>query len=541
MKMNFSDKIMKKLIGIAAFACIVTVVSSCKKDVTELPLSSVSLDVYFRSNKDITAALSGMYTSFQEEMTGVGSGSDAADKTEAYGGRYNYWGEGRSDNFDRSQYNNNTITELAFNAVTINNATADWGGLYRTILRANTNIKYIPQVPQYDNLATTTIVNNALAQSYAMRAECYFYIVRVWGDGVIWTTPYTDVTQQQSRPRLPKAQIIDSVIIPDLTKAYSLIQKNQTANVWYINEAAICAIMADVYMWRAGQPGGGQSDYQNAIAWTQKLFLAKAPTGAVYSGASASNLESQATWKNVFLSPTTSPEGIWSINWDNTVNGCACLPMQTQLSNNPVQADTAIYFKWKKNNKTDTRFGKTIDTLATPTGSYIAHGDKLLKYFTNNYSAAGILPAGTTALNLNVYLVMYRLSDVYLSLAEAYAQTNDLTNALKYLNYIYVRARVPIPPATTVTPIPATQYTTSAAMENAILQERQYELFGEGKRWFDLVRTGNVKTIMDPIVSRRQRLYGTAQIGFQDLNRIYWPLSQNALNANRLLTQNAGY
>ncbi len=536
--MNFSDKIMKKLIGIAAFACIVTVISSCKKDVTELPLSSVALDVYFRSNKDITAALSGMYTSFQEEMTGVGSGKDDADNTEAYGGRYNYWGEGRSDNFDRSQYNNNTITELAFNAVTINNATADWGGLYRTILRANTNIKYIPQVPQYDNLATTTIVNNAMAQSYAMRAECYFYLVRVWGDAVVWTTPYTDVTQPQSKPRSPKAQIIDSIIIPDLTKAYSLIQKNQPANIWYINEGAICAIMADVYMWRAGQSGGGQADYQNAIAWTQKLFLAKGPnvapaTGAVYTGTSAANLESQANWKNVFLNPTTSLEAIWSINWDNTVNGCACIPVTTQLSNNPVQADTAIYFKWKKNNKIDTRFGKTIDTLAVPTGAYLAHGDKLLKYFTTNYNAAGILPAGTTALNLNVYLVMYRLSDVYLSLAEAYAQTGDLVNALKYLNFIHVRAGYPT--------ILATQYTTSVAMENAILQERQYELFGEGKRWFDLVRTGNVKTIMDPVVSRRQRIFGTVQTGFQDLNRVVWPLSQNAMNANRLLTQNTGY
>ncbi|WP_448701277.1 RagB/SusD family nutrient uptake outer membrane protein [Mucilaginibacter sp. AW1-3] len=532
---------MKKIMGIAAIAFAVAAVSSCKKDVTELPLSAVSLDVYFRSNKDITAALSGMYLSFQEEMTGVGNGKDQADNTEAYGGRYHYWGEGRSDNFDRSQYNNNTITELAFNAVTINNATADWGGLYRTIYRANTNIKYIPQVPQYDNLATTTIVNNALAQSYAMRAECYFYIVRVWGDGVIWTTPYTDATQPPAKTRSPKAKIIDSLIIPDLTKAYSLISKGQTANAWYINEGAICAIMADVYMWRAGQPGGGQSDYQNAIAWTQKLFAAKSPLGVAYTGTSAGNLESQATWKNVFLNPTTSPEAIWSINWDNTANGCACIPITTQLSNNPVQADTSIYFKWKKNNKVDTRFGKTIDTLATPSGSYLAHGDKTLKYFNTNYNASGILATGTTALNLNVYLVMYRLSDVYLSLAEAYAQTGDLTNALKYLNFIYVRARVPIPPATAVTPIPATQYTTTTDMENAILQERQYELFGEGKRWFDLVRTGNVKNIMDPVVSRRQRIFGTVQTGFQDLNKIYWPLSQNALNANRTLVQNPGY
>lgn len=535
--MIFKEKVMKKIIGLAALAVVITMISSCKKDVTETPQSAIDLSLYYRSTKDITATLAGMYLSFQEEMTGVGTGSDANDKTENYGGRYNYWGEGRSDNYDRSQYANTTITELAFNGLTINNPATDWGGLYRTIYRANVNLKYIPQVPQYDVLATPTLVNNALAQCYAMRAESYFYIVRLWGDAPIWTEPYLDVSQPGSRTRSPQAKIIDSVIIPDLTKAYSLIQRGQTSTVWNINEGAICAIMADVYMWRAGQPGGGQSDYQNAIAWTQKLFAAKGPTGAVYAGTSGSNLEPTVTWKNLFLAPTTSIEPIWSIAWDNTVNGCACLPITTQLSNNPVRVDTTVYFKWKKNNKLDTRFGKTIDTTATIVGTtWLAHMDKVLKYFPTNYNAGTILTGtGTTitATMLNVYLVMYRLGDVYLTYAEALNQTNDLPNALKYLNYVHVRAGLPA--------YTATQFTTTGAMQAAILQERQFELFAEGKRWFDLVRTGNVKTVMDPIVSRRQVIFGTAPTGFADPNKILWPLSQNALNANRLLVQNPSY
>ena len=79
---------MKKLIGIAAFISVITIISSCKKDVTQSPLSAVSVTAYFRSTKDITAALAGIYGSFQEEMTGDGTG-----KTEGYGGRYHYWGE----------------------------------------------------------------------------------------------------------------------------------------------------------------------------------------------------------------------------------------------------------------------------------------------------------------------------------------------------------------------------------------------------------------------------------------------------------------
>jgi hypothetical protein len=534
--MIYKKKIMKRFIGLAAFVSLITMISSCKKDVSLLPLSAVDISVYFRSSKDITASLAGMYTSFQEEMTGVGTGTDASDKTEAYGGRYNYWGDCRSDNFDRSQYVNTTETEIAFNAITINNPATDWGGLYRTIYRANVNIKFIPQVPQYDPLATTAIVNNALAQSYAMRAECYFYIVRLWGDGPIWTTPYLDATQPAARVRSPKAKIIDSVIIPDLTKAYALMPKGLTPVVWNINEAAICAMMADVYMWRAGQPGGGQSDYQNAIAWIQKIFLAKNPKGSAYLA--TGGLEPKGTWKNLFLAPTTSVEPIWSINWDYTVNGCACIPITTQLSNNPVRVDSGVYFNWKANNKTDIRFGQTVDTtsVAATQSTWLAHMDKVLKYFPTNYNAGTILTAtGTTvtALNLNVYQVMYRLGDVYLSYAEALNQTGDLNDALTYLNAIHTRAGF-------AAYLP-TQFTTMSAMQAAILQERQYELFAEGKRWFDLVRTGYVQQIMNPIVSRRQRTFGTAQTGFQDLNKVLWPLSLNALNANRLLVQNPSY
>jgi len=516
---------MKKYIGIIAFISIAAIISSCKKDVTQTPLSAVPVTSYYRNTKDITAALAGIYGSFQEEMTGDGTGKD-----EGFGGRYHYWGECRSDNFDRSQYVNSIETELAFNSLTVNNKTTDWGGLYATIANANMALKYFPLIPKYDPNATPVIVNNAMAQCYAMRAESYFYIVRLWGAAPVWTEPYLDATKPSARPRTPAAKIIDSLIIPDLQKAYSLIQKNQTPTIWYINEGAICAILADVYMWRAGQPNGDPSDYQSAIDWTKKLFQAKNALGNPYGGA-AGNLETMTNWKNIFLTPTTSVEPIWSIHWDNTVNGCACIPVSIQESNNPIKVDSVVYFTWKANNSKDKRFAKTLDTTATPS-AILGRADKLLKYY-NATLGSQLGAVGVGALNYNVYLVMYRLSDVYLTYAEALNQTNDLPNALIYLNYIHTRAGLPA--------YTAAQLSTKSAMQDAILQERQYELFGEGKRWFDLVRTNHVQTIMDPVVSRRQKAYGTAPTGFSDLNKILWPISQSALNANTALVQNPSY
>lgn len=518
-KMKTNKNIWWGLLALLAFA-------SCKKDITLTSKNSVTVDQYFKTGQDINTALAGIYSSFQEEMTGDGNGSD-----EGYGGRYNYWGESRSDNFDAGQYGTSYTNELAQNSITNNNPATDWGGLYRTIARANLGIANFPRVKDLDNSVTTASLNNSMAQAYAMRAECYFYIIRIWGDAPVWTTVYPDILSPDKKPRTSQKVIMDSLIIPDLTKAYNLITKGATPSIWYINEGAICAMLADAYMWRAtySNYSDANGDYTNAKLWITNLFKAKGATGATYAGTSGANLETTANWKNLFLSPTNSIEPIWSINWDYTVNGCACIPISLQLSNNPLKVDSVFTAKWKAFYKTDTRVAKTIDTLYT-TG----HADRVYKYLPLTPSSAQLTPTSTSALTYNVYLPMYRLGDVYLTYAEALAYTGDLTNALKYLNYIHTRAGY-------TTPYTATQLNTQAAMIDAILQEAQYEEFGEGKRWFDLIRTNHVVQVMDPILKVRQTKNLNPATGFGNTQRILWPLSRTALNANPLLTQNPGY
>jgi hypothetical protein len=531
---------MKRILNIAALFIIAIGIGSCKKDISLNPSSGVTINNYFKTQGDITASLAGIYSAFQQEMDGTGNTSG-----EGYGGRYNYWGDARADAFTSSTYATYSVSEMALNTLEFSNSATDWGGLYTVISRTNLAIQYYPQVPASDPNVTPTILNNALAQAYAMRAESYFYIVRVWGDAPEWTTAYVDITQSGSKARTKQMTLIDSLIIPDLNKAYTLIQRGQTPTVWYVGEAAICAIMADVYMWRANLAGGGgATDYQNAISWYNKLFTAKNALGNVYAGANgtAPTLETAANWKNVFLNPAQSAEPIWSIYWDYNANGCACIPVFVGLSNNYMQLDAAFQATWTKQYKTDMRVAKSIDTLNT-----LNHINLLYKYYNLVPTTAGITPVAGN-LNFNPYVPMYRLSDVLLEYAEASAQTGDLPTALRLLNAIHQRATT-----TTATPagVPYTagQITTSAAMINAILQEEQYELLGEGKRWFELMRTNHVQTIMDPILNIRTgvvdpitKIVTPATTGFQGApNRFYWPVSQNALNANKLLVQNPGY
>lgn len=524
---------MKKIFYISVFSTLILLVS-CKKLVDEKPLSDGSYENFFRNKFDAAAGIAGMYGEFQQEMVGGDS---------QFKNRYTFWGEARSDNFERFKtYSKNSDNEMHFNILSANNDWADWSGLYRIIGRANLLIKKLPEVNNYTKPGTPSelpaaTLKSYMAQCYAMRAMCYFYIVRVWGDAPIWTEPYLNIYENPEKAREPKEKVIEQ-IISDLNTAYNTIAKGASADVFYINEAAICAAMADVYMWKAGVFKSSQ-DYENAVIWFKKLFAAKSPTGKVYnsagkdvtgSGGAAADLQPTATWKNMFTDPKSSVETIWNIHWDYLSNGCPCMAgVSTARNNTPYRIATGIFTQWPLST-TDIRVKQTFDVTKK-------EQDRTWKWYPGVYTpgANGTYTyTGTSGQTLNVYLPMYRLSDQYLLYAEALNRLGDKANALKYLNLIHVRAGL--------TPYTIDQFADTDALELAILKERQWELFGEGKRWFDLVRTDRVAEIMDPILVSRQNEQGTVATGWgTDKRRYYWPIHRNVLNSNNLLVQNQPY
>ncbi|MDB5012185.1 MAG: RagB/SusD domain protein, partial [Daejeonella sp.] len=358
----------------------------------------------------------------------------------------------------------------------------------------------------------------------------------------------------------------------DLEKAYSLIAKNQTPTVWYLGEGAICSIMADIYMWK--------KDYPNAVIWFKRLFAAKAPTGKVYNssgavvtggGGSAADLQPASMWNSQFTNPAASVESIFTIHWDFTANGCACMAGISRTDNEPyIRMADPLWTNWPKvatatygtaTSTVDIRVKQTYN-ITSATNQPI-RDRSFWKFYAGTFTPANpgspaipangstpaipaVAPAQYTfapaiynssipaTRETNVYIPLYRLSGMYLLYAEALNKSGDKTNAIKYLNLIKSRAAVP-----TVTEI---QFPTELAIEGEILKERQYELIGEGVRWFDLVRTDRVKEVMDPILIARQTAASNEVVGWgNDKGRYYWPLATRVLYSNRLLVQNQSY
>jgi starch-binding outer membrane protein, SusD/RagB family len=515
---------------------VALVLGGCKKLVDEEPLSDGTLEQFFRSVYEADAAMAGMYGGFQGAMIGESQ----------FNNRINFWGDARSDNMERQkQYTSNSTSEIHFNSLTPNNNFADWGPLYTVIGRANLNIAKFPLINQYAiprEQITDAKLNSYLAQCYAIRGICYLYILKVWGGAPIRTTPFLSLTDNPKAPRETKTKVKEQ-IISDLQKAYDLTAKNASPTVWYIGEGAIAAAMADLYMWRS-HDDEIMPDYTNAIIWFKNLFKAKAPTGKVYnaagvnvtgSGGAASDLETTANWKNIFTNPAGSIETIWNIHWDVSNNGCPCMSgVSSAVNNTPMRTAAEVFTTWAKST-TDVRGKQTIDALKTD------NWDRLLKW----YGPSGFTNANSTYLtsaqaafvvgtDKNVYMPVYRLADMFLLYAEALNKTGDRDNARRYLNLIHVRATLPA--------YTAAQLTTETEMEDAILTERRWELFAEGKRWFDLVRTDRVIQVMDPLIKARQLAEGAAQDGWgTDKRRYVWPLHRNVLNANPNLVQNPPY
>ena len=131
------------------------------------------------------------------------------------------------------------------------------------------------------------------------------------------------------------------------------------------------------------------------------------------------------------------------------------------------------------------------------------------------------------------YVPFYRYADILLLRAEALNKQQRQEEALELLNMIRERAGLSLKTMDDFT----NASDRTLAMEDAILQERQLELLGEGRRWFDLIRTGRAMKVMNDYFEN----YIEAQTGdvcprFTD----EWQLYNNILeNAN--LVQNGNY
>lgn len=516
-----------KLYKIKKFSVLLLALSSlysCQDVIEPEPESAINSNSFLRTQAEFDLALAGVYDGLQS----------------AYSDANAFFGEFRADSFIPAPTSTN-VQRTSFHNSTMeaSDSKLRWRDFYLTIDRANRIIQSSKNV--------TSVNSNTIGQAYAIRSKVYFDMVRIWGDLPLFLEPISN-SSQAIKPRTSATTIMNDVVLKDLQMAESLI--NQNASPFRFSKASLLAHKAEVYMWLK----------QEGVAEKAIEDLIKLGTHSL--------VKTPEDWQNLFLNQpanTVLPDAkgktqsgselIFSINYlDND-------PTASQWWQAYIQGATITVINDVVEQKWESRFPTTQvgwedlypGIIPTLSSSSTVGGVTTVKPLYGDWrrfasrergsfeSGLGTVVVGVARLhkwtknrtNLQANLdrtdvVMYRYADMILLLAEAKVKLDKSSEALTLLNELRIARQLP--------PVIEDQFgTTPTEQIDYILDERQFELMGEGKRWWDLVRNDRVFKVLNPLLASR------AQQPITNL-RILFPIFQNhIIDARGAYGQNIGW
>ena len=475
--------------------------TSCQ-DLTVMPENNQSTTQYWKTKEDVEAVLGAGYVKLRDAQEYL-----------------MLWGEARGNGiyFNTTTYAPSLAAQkLRQFDILATNDLAKWDKLYAIINMANSVIKYGPEVR--DASFNVNVMHSYLSEAYFQRALAYFYLVRIWRDVPFVTLPYVDDSAPYSIAKSSGNEILKSCLADLNTALESAKTKFPESNLdnpvntkGRATKWAIYSLIADINLWLG--------NYDACIPACEAVIN----SGQV-------GLIGGANWFSNFCNSAgngNSNESIFEIQYDYSKN------------------QTNSFISW---------FSTNMYYFISPYQLYIYSLEPLdIRGLNGSYTSTGLIwkyigfapwttsvPARTSIQNDQNWII-YRLADIYLMEAEAYAMKGDSTsmaNSQKLVNTIRARAGLTAAPSAS----------EKLDQIQIILHERQRELFCEGKNWFDLVRIGSrpdagFKNLFIEQVLQVASASNSAMIRaiLQDGNSWYLPIHTDELTANDLLVQNPYY
>ena len=373
-----------------------------------------------------------------------------------------------------------------------------WSQIYFSLLQVNNLLQNISQL----EAAGATGYNSYKGQALTLRAIMYFDLVRLYGksydlDKNAFGVPnITTPLKSSAQPLRNSVSENYNQIITDLKTAAPLLAKTKSNG--FVNYYGNLAMQARAYFY--------MKDYHNALKAAEEII-----TSNVYT--QYSNAAWVDSWKLQYGSESILEIGVYPLEGDLGANSIGAYHRRKGDGGSTILGwfIASDYFLNRLNqDAADVRWGvmntDEISTTANP------RKGALYKY-SGSISLAGDGKSTATAVNLK----LIRLSEIYLIAAEA-ALPTDAIKAATYLNVI--RKRAP-------NLIPATAGTVTVDM---ILDERSKELYGEGHRFFDMMRLNKSITFNDEIIAI------SVPTRPKTIDRTFFktllPISQAEINAN---------
>lgn len=311
------------------------------------------------------------------------------------------------------------------------------------------------------------------AQARTIRAMIHYDLCRLYGkcyndDKASYGVPVVSETLSAgAQPLRNSVSEVYEFVISELDKAATDLSKKKADG--YINYYANRAIKARALM--------DMQNYSGALSAAEEIINSGVYT--LYTPA-----QWVASWGKEFGSESILELGMYVNEGD--LGSTSDIGAQFILGggngkNNQIFMASNYYLNLLGEDPTDVRWGvmgeDQIQETNNEKGINMVRNGSCWKY-RGGLDNKGDGKASSSAVNVK----LVRLSEVYLIAAEAAARNNAPAKAVQYYNAIHARS-VGMPAATSVT-------------ADKILEEKCKETFGEGIRFWDLIRT-NATIVMD--------------------------------------------
>ena len=258
---NIYNKVKARVSYLLLLSFSPLLLSSCSDFLDILPMNSTVLENYWKEKADVTGAVNGCYEALASEDVVT---------------RMGVWGELRSDNIVAGTNVPNHLNEMLRENLLPTNDMCKWSSLYNVINRCNIVCHYAPEVEQIDPNYTYNEMKATIAEMKAIRALCYFYLIRTFRDVPYTTEPSIADDQNYVIPATKFDVVVDSLIVDlesvkdDAQRRFDL-EKVQGKSIYVpavnnsrITRWAIYALLADLYLWKG--------DWNNVIKYCDMVI-----------------------------------------------------------------------------------------------------------------------------------------------------------------------------------------------------------------------------------------------------------------------------
>ena len=558
---NIYNKVKARVSYLLLLSFSPLLLSSCSDFLDILPMNSTVLENYWKEKADVTGAVNGCYEALASEDVVT---------------RMGVWGELRSDNVVAGANVPNHLNEMLRENLLPTNDMCKWSYLYNVINRCNIVCHYAPEVEQIDPNYTYNEMKATIAEMKAIRALCYFYLIRTFRDVPYTTEPSIDDNQNYVIPATRFDVVVDSLItdlesVKDDAQRRFELEKVQNKSIYVpaannsrITRWAIYALLADLYLWKG--------DWNNVIKYCDMVIDYKKQVyeellqidqindielydgipmimeatvkgtkdvGNTYTSLFGNGNSFESIFE-IYYNGNTGQENNWiSSYYGNRDNSIGRLRAADFLMDGFTSNNNQVWLS-----QGDCRAYESMES----SGNSLSITKYVRQSANFSLQRLGIVNvAGDRRTRKDANWIIYRLSDVMLMKAEALIQRseNDWPEAFQLINNVYKRANNISPETTTGSLVFETYNTSKEKMEDLLFEERHREFLFEGKRWFDLVRLarrdGKTERLTSSVIRKHRQDQNVIRIKLTDPNYIYFPYARAELKANPLLIQNPAF